>query len=53
MHIMPLTVNRIWGSLEIDNSKTNKKLDFQPPYTTEVGIQAMIEWDINDQHMIK
>jgi UDP-glucose 4-epimerase len=53
MHIMPLTANKIWGSLEIDNSKTKKKLDFQPPYATEIGIQAMIEWYINDQPMIK
>ena len=42
--IKPSVILRIWGSLELENSFTNQKLDFVPPYTTEEGIREMVKW---------
>lgn len=52
-HLKPSITDRIWGSLEIDNSITNNRLGFQPPYPTENGIQAMVEWYLEDKRMNK
>ncbi len=35
---------RLFGSFVIDNSFTNQKLNFQPPYSTENGIEEMVSW---------
>ena len=48
-HLSPSITDRIWGSLETDNSITNKKLGFQPPYSTEFGIKSMIEWYLEEK----
>jgi UDP-glucose 4-epimerase len=40
----PAIVDRLFGSLELDNSSTNKRLSFTPPYSTEDGIREMVEW---------
>jgi nucleoside-diphosphate-sugar epimerase len=42
--IKPSITDRLFGSLELDNTTTNKRLDFIPPYETEQGIQEMVEW---------
>jgi nucleoside-diphosphate-sugar epimerase len=42
----PSIVERLFGSLELDNSKTNHKLSFVPPYTSEDGIREMVQWYI-------
>jgi UDP-glucose 4-epimerase len=42
--IKPSIVDRLFGSLELDNSSTNRKLDFTPPYSSEVGIREMVDW---------
>ena len=42
--IKPAIIDRLFGSLELDNSGTNKKLNFIPPYETEYGIREMVEW---------
>jgi nucleoside-diphosphate-sugar epimerase len=42
--IKPSIVDRLFGSLELDNRSTNKRLGFVPPYSTESGIQEMVEW---------
>ncbi len=42
--IKPSIVERLFGSLELDNSKTNLKLKFIPPYSTEQGINEMVQW---------
>ncbi|MEI6050832.1 MAG: NAD-dependent epimerase/dehydratase family protein [Bacteroidota bacterium] len=39
---LPKIFNRLYGSLEFDNSKTLELLDFQPPYTTNEGIKEMV-----------
>jgi nucleoside-diphosphate-sugar epimerase len=49
-HFIPHFTERIWGSLELNNSKSNEKLGFIPPYSTEIGIQAMVEWYLKDKH---
>lgn len=38
----PLFVERLYGSFNLDNSLTKRKLNFRPPYTTEEGIRKMI-----------
>lgn len=40
----PALVDRLFGSLVLDNSKTNKVLDFSPPYSFEQGINEMVDW---------
>lgn len=42
--IKPSIIERLFGSLELDNSSTNKKLRFIPPFTSEEGIIEMVEW---------
>jgi UDP-glucose 4-epimerase len=42
--IKPSIVDRLFGSLELDNSNTNKKLGFVPPFSTDEGINEMVEW---------
>lgn len=42
--IHPSIIERLFGSLILDNSNTNKKLNFIPPYETEYGIREMVEW---------
>lgn len=41
--IKPALINRLFSSYIIDNTITNQKLGFQPPYTFEEGIKAMVE----------
>ena len=41
-NIIPRFFDRLYGSLEIDNTKTLKELNFKPPFTTEEGIMKMI-----------
>jgi nucleoside-diphosphate-sugar epimerase len=40
--IIPHFFDRLYGSLDIDNTKTLKELDFKSPFTTEEGIMKMI-----------
>jgi nucleoside-diphosphate-sugar epimerase len=40
--IIPRIFDRLYGSLEVDNTKTLKDLDFKPPFTTDEGIRRMI-----------
>lgn len=42
--IFPSITNRLYGSLVIDNSKTNFILNFEHPYTSEQGICEMVSW---------
>jgi len=41
-YIIPKIFDRLFGSFEMDNSKTLAKLDFKPPLTTEEGIEKMV-----------
>jgi UDP-glucose 4-epimerase len=40
---MPSVFERLYGSLEFDNSKTLTELRYSPPFTTEEGIKEMAE----------
>lgn len=42
--IKPSIVDRLFGSLELDNSSTNTKLGFLPPFTSEEGVCEMVKW---------
>jgi nucleoside-diphosphate-sugar epimerase len=42
--IKPDMYIRLFGSFEVDNSFTNKTLGFNPPYSSEQGIAAMVQW---------
>lgn len=42
--IKPSIYNRLFGSLYLDNSKTNQTLQFLPPFSSEQGIGIMVEW---------
>ena len=42
--VKPSIIDRLFGSLELDNASTNKKLGFIPPYSSEDGIHEMVEW---------
>jgi len=41
--ILPGYFNRLFGSIELDNTRTKEILDFRPQYTTGQGIKRMIE----------
>jgi nucleoside-diphosphate-sugar epimerase len=43
MFVFPKFFDRLYGSYEMDNSKTLQILDFEPPVTTNEGIRSMIE----------
>lgn len=43
-NIKPELENRLFGSLELNATETNRRLDFKPPFTTEQGIKQMVEW---------
>jgi nucleoside-diphosphate-sugar epimerase len=42
--IKPRLYTRLFGSFVIDNSSSNQRLDFVPPYQTEAGITEMVNW---------
>ena len=42
--IKPALYVRLFGSYVIDNSSGNKALNFVPPFSTEYGVQKMVEW---------
>ena len=42
--LTPALYLRLFGSFIIDNSTTNQKLDFTPPFSTDYGVQQMVKW---------
>ena len=42
--IKPTLMKRLFNSLTVDTSQTNKQLNFSPPFSSEYGIEQMIEW---------
>lgn len=42
--VKPNLAKRLFGSFIIDNTNTNRKLNFTPPFTTEEGISKMTNW---------
>ncbi len=42
--LKPGLVKRLFHSFTIDTSNTNQRLGFVPPYSTEHGIEQMVEW---------
>jgi nucleoside-diphosphate-sugar epimerase len=41
-YIIPRFFDRLFGSFDLDNTKTLKELDFKPPFTIEEGLMKMI-----------
>ena len=42
--VKPGLYKRLFGSFVVDNSSTNQRLQFTPPYSTEEGIAQMVKW---------
>ena len=42
--IRPSIVDRLFGSLELNNINTNYQLGFLPPFTIQEGINEMVTW---------
>ena len=42
--VKPMIFERLFGSLELDNASTNRKLVFTPPFSTDQGIAEMVAW---------
>lgn len=42
--VKPGLYKRLFGSFVIDNSSTNQRLQFTPPYSTEEGVKQMVDW---------
>jgi UDP-glucose 4-epimerase len=40
----PALYVRLFGSFEVDNKGSNQKLEWVPPYTSEKGIDTMVQW---------
>lgn len=49
-YMIPKIFDRLYGSFEMDNTITLKKLDFFPPVSTEDGIRKMVESYIKDRN---
>ena len=47
--LRPKLFNRLFGSFVIHNQKTNERLGFQPPYSTEYGVKQMVDWYLDPQ----
>ncbi len=47
--LTPKLFNRLFGSFVIHNQKTNERLRFHPPYSTEYGVKQMVEWYLDPQ----
>lgn len=47
--IVPETLDRLFNSMEFENNKTKKELNFDPPYSTEYGINKMVAFYINEK----
>jgi nucleoside-diphosphate-sugar epimerase len=47
--IRPFIVDRLFGSLQLDNTNTNQRLNFVPPYSSQEGISEMVEWYNNSK----
>lgn len=45
-YLAPNYVNRLFGSLLVDNTYTNKKISFYPPFSSKEGFSEMIKWYI-------
>ena len=43
-YVKPSIIDRLFGSLELDNFGTNKRLAFEPPFSSEQGIKEMVKW---------
>ena len=42
--LSPKLFSRLFGSFVVDNERTNRRLEFQPPYSTEYGVREMVDW---------
>jgi nucleoside-diphosphate-sugar epimerase len=42
--VKPEFALRLYGSLEMDATESNKKINFTPPYSIEQGIKTMVQW---------
>ena len=42
--VRPALYIRLFGSFVVDNSSTNRKLNFTPPYSTAYGVEQMVKW---------
>ena len=49
----PELVKRLFGSFVIDNTETNQKLGFRPPFDSKEGIQQMVDWFMKKNNHIK
>jgi nucleoside-diphosphate-sugar epimerase len=43
MTVFPSIFDRLYGSFEMDNSRTLEILDFKPPIPTREGIKKMVK----------
>lgn len=54
---VPNKLDRLFGSLEFENTKTRKELDYNPPFSTQDGIKRMVLFYLdhkkNHSQMIK
>lgn len=48
--LRPALYIRLFGSFVVDNSATNRRLQFTPPAVTEEGIEVMVNWFKHDYH---
>lgn len=46
--IRPELVRRLYESFVVDNTATNRQLQFNPPFTTEEGVRQMVNWYLKD-----
>jgi nucleoside-diphosphate-sugar epimerase len=42
--LKPGLYSRLFDSFIVDNSETNRLLNFKPPYSTEYGLNKMVDW---------
>lgn len=50
---LPKTFNRLFGSMEFDNDKTRKLLDYEAPFSTREGIKKTVDFYLKSKHTNK
>jgi len=50
--LKPGLKTRLFGSLQLNTSNTNQRLNFEPKYSFEEGIKSMVDWYKKDKKVI-
>jgi UDP-glucose 4-epimerase len=50
---LPKIFERLFGSMEFDNARTRKLLDYEAPFSTQEGIKKTVDFYLGSKHTKK